>query len=60
MLNVSRGRRSHLRLVHSTDVTTGVDAPRTDRQRFRVIEGGRHRLAGSDERAPVGALPREQ
>jgi hypothetical protein len=47
MLSSSHSRQSHLRLVHSAEVsfTNGVDGPRrkpnTERQRFRVIEGGR-------------------
>jgi hypothetical protein len=47
MLSSSHSRQSHLRLVHSAEVSVanGVDTPRrkpnADRQRFRVIEGGR-------------------
>ena len=61
MLSSSHIRRSHLRLVHSAEVSfaNGVDAPRrkpnTDRQRFRVIEGGRGCFPGTHERARLAA-----
>jgi hypothetical protein len=58
----TRSKQPHLRLVHSADVsfTIGVDAPKTDRPRFRIIEGGRRGLAGTDERPRLAAhLPRE-
>jgi hypothetical protein len=61
MLSSSRGWRSHLRLVHSGELsfTNGVDAPRrkpnTDRRRLRVIEGGLGCSPGTHERARLAA-----
>ena len=58
----TRSKQSHLRLVHSADVsfTIGVDTPKTDRPRFRIIEGGCRGRAGTDERARLAThLPRE-
>ena len=61
MLSSSHSRQSHLRLVHSAEVsfTNGVDVPRrkpnTDRQRFRVIEGGRGCFPDAHEQARLAA-----
>jgi hypothetical protein len=61
MLSSSHSRQSHLRLVHSAEVsfTNGVDVPRrkpnTDRQRFRVIEGGRGCFPDTHEQARLAA-----
>ena len=62
MLSISRSRPSHLRLVHSTDavLTNAIGATETDRQRFRLIEGGGHSLRPrarvTYEQAPLGGL----